>query len=153
MTTHELSPLVAALNMQPHVEGGWYKEEWKASYQIPQSVLPDTYSGPRFSASSTYFLLHAHEISEWHTVLSDELWLWHSGSPVELKLGGNGENPENEEVLILGMDIAAGQSPQVLVPAGVWQTARPLGDEPVLVTCVVAPGFHFDDFKLVSKGE
>lgn len=87
MTTHELSPLVAALNMQPHVEGGWYKEEWKASYQIPQSVLPDAYSGPRFSASSTYFLLHAHEISEWHTVLSDELWLWHSGSPVELKLG------------------------------------------------------------------
>ncbi|CAM4425769.1 cupin domain-containing protein [Paenibacillus xylanexedens] len=153
MTTHELSPLVAALNMQPHVEGGWYKEEWKASYQIPQSVLPDTYSGPRFSASSTYFLLHAHEISDWHTVLSDELWLWHSGSPVELKLGGNGENPENEEVLVLGMDIAAGQSPQVLVPAGVWQTARPLGDEPVLVTCVVAPGFHFDDFKLVSKGE
>lgn len=108
MTTHELSPLVAALNMQPHVEGGWYKEEWKASYQIPQSVLPDTYSGPRFSASSTYFLLHAHEISEWHTVLSDELWLWHSGSPVELKLGGNGENPENEEVLVLGMDILCG---------------------------------------------
>lgn len=98
------------------------------------------------------FSLHAHEVSEWHTVLSDELWLWHSGSPIELKLGGNGDNPENEEVLILGMDIGAGQSPQVLVPAGVWQTARPLGDEPVLVTCVVAPGFHFDDFKLVSKG-
>ena len=88
MTTHELSPLVAALDMQPHVEGGWYKEVWKASYQIPQSVLPEAYSGPRFSASSTYFLLHPHEISEWHTVLSDELWLWHSGSPIELKLGG-----------------------------------------------------------------
>ena len=123
MTTHELSPLVAALNMQPHVEGGWYKEEWKASYQIPSVRSAGYILRPTILGKFHVFPLHAHEISEWHTVLSDELWLWHSGSPVELKLGGNEENPENEEVLVLGMDIAAGQSPQVLVPAGVWQTA------------------------------
>ncbi|MNJ05364.1 hypothetical protein D3C73_1666340 [compost metagenome] len=54
---------------------------------------------------------------------------------------------------MLGLDIAAGQQPQALVPAGVWQAARPLGDEPVLVSCVVAPGFHYDDFRLIDKAE
>lgn len=149
--TKAISPLVMALGMEPHPEGGWYKEMWKANFQIPKPVLPDIYSGPRFAASSTYFLLHPGEFSEWHVVHSDELWLYHSGSPVELKLGGSGEKPGEETVIIVGADVEAGQHPQALVPGTVWQTARPLGDEPVLVTCVVAPGFHFDDFKLIAK--
>lgn len=53
--------------------------------------------------------------------------------------------------MILGLDIAAGQRSQVVIPAGVWQAARPLGEEPVLVSCIVSPEFHFDDFKLIDK--
>lgn len=149
--TMQRSPLVQALDMQPHPEGGWYKETWKAGFQIPQQVLGEAYSGPRHAATAVYFLLHPGEVSAWHTVLSDELWLWHSGSPIQLTLGGTGEQPDAQEEIILGMDVERGQRPQVLVPAKVWQTAKPLGDSPTLVTCIVAPGFHFDDFKLIDS--
>jgi hypothetical protein len=83
--------------------------------------------------------------------LSDEVWFWHSGSPIVLSLGGNGDKPEDVQEVILGLDIAAGQQPQVVVPAGVWQAARTLGAEPTLVSCIVSPEFHFDDFKLIEK--
>ncbi|MCM3129228.1 MULTISPECIES: cupin domain-containing protein [unclassified Paenibacillus] len=154
MTERNLSPLVAALSMEPHPEGGWYKEIWKATYQIPQSVLPGVYSGARPAATSIYFLLHPGEFSDWHVVHSDELWMWHSGSPLELIIGGSGEgDPSQTESFILGPDVVAGQHPQALAPGGQWQMARPLGDEPVLVSCVVAPGFHYDDFRLIQRGE
>lgn len=147
----QLSPIVQALGLQPHVEGGWYKELWKASFEIPQEVLGAPYTGPRFAASSIYYLLHPDEFSEWHTVYSDELWMWHSGSPLLLSLGGTEDEPELRQDIIIGGDVLNGQQPQALVPATEWQRARPLGDEPVLVSCVVAPGFHYDDFKLVKK--
>ncbi|AIQ43359.1 cupin domain-containing protein [Paenibacillus sp. FSL R7-0297] len=151
MTQKEISPLVETLGLQPHVEGGWYKRLWNSSFEIPKETLGGSYSGPRASASSIYFLLHADETSDWHTVLSSEIWLYHSGSPIVLSLGGSGEQPENVTEVILGLDIAAGQQPQVVIPAGVWQAARPLGEEPVLVSCIVSPEFHFDDFKLIDK--
>ncbi len=145
-----LSPLVAAFGLEPHVEGGWFKEIWKSSFEIPKDVLGPRYSGARASASSVYFLLHPGETSEWHKVLSDELWLYHSGGPLLLTLGGDGDKPEAGERIVLGMDVANGQRPQALVPASVWQTATPLGDEPVFVTCIVAPAFHYDDFTLID---
>ncbi|MEK4850259.1 cupin domain-containing protein [Paenibacillus sp. FSL H7-0756] len=151
MTQKEISPLVETLGLQPHVEGGWYKRLWNSPFEIPKDTLGEAYSGPRASASSIYFLLHADETSDWHTVLSSEIWLYHSGSPIVLSLGGNGAEPENVTEVILGLDIAAGQQPQVVIPPGVWQAARPLGEEPSLVSCIVSPEFHFDDFKLIDK--
>jgi len=59
-----LSPLVKLLDMNEHREGGWYKEMWKASFEIPKDILPEQYSGPRFSATSIYFILHGDEISQ-----------------------------------------------------------------------------------------
>ncbi|NEW05020.1 cupin domain-containing protein [Paenibacillus sp. SYP-B3998] len=149
--TKQLSPLVEALQLKQHREGGWYKELWKASFEIPKEVLNEAYSGSRYAATSIYFLLHPDESSDWHTVLSDELWLWHSGSPLVLSLGGTGEHPELTQEIIIGPDVLNGQQAQALVPANVWQKARPLGTEPVFVSCVVAPGFHYDDFKLIAK--
>lgn len=151
MSEKQLSPFVASLGLQPHVEGGWYKELWKSSFVIPQEVLGREYTGVRASASSIYFLLHPDEFSEWHTVLSDEVWMWHAGSPLRLSLGGDGETPGEVTDIILGLDIAAGQQPQAVVPAKVWQSAYPLGNEPVLVSCIVAPAFHYDDFRLIQK--
>lgn len=151
MTQKLISPLVKSFDLQPHIEGGWYKETWKASVDIPQSALGPRYSGVRAAASSVYFLLHPGEVSRWHKVLSDEMWLYHSGGPLKLTLGGDGETPADGETIILGMDVGGGQVPQALVPANVWQTATPLGDEPVFVTCIVAPAFHFDDFTLIKE--
>lgn len=66
-------------------------------------------------ATSIYFLLHPNEFSKWHRVYSDELWLWHAGSPLQLVLGGDGENPGERKEIVLGMDLEKGQVPQALV--------------------------------------
>ena len=81
-------------------------------------------------------------------VRSDELWFWHSGSPLDLRTGGAGAEPSAGTVVVLGGDLGAGQRPQAIVPGGVWQCAAPTGQEPVLVSCVVAPGFDYADFRL-----
>lgn len=93
-----------------------------------------------------YFLLHAGESSAWHRVLSDEIWLAHQGA-VTLELGGDGARPEPSTRVTLGAGFAEGQGPQAVVPARVWQRTLP-GEEDALVTCVVSPGFDFDDFEL-----
>jgi predicted cupin superfamily sugar epimerase len=136
------------LDLAPHEEGGWYRQTWKS----PVSFQPESYPGTRAAATVIYYVLGAGEVSIWHTVRSDELWLWHSGGPLTLTLGGNGERPDEQQSqeLVLGPDLAAGQRPQALVPAGCWQTARPLADEDVLVSCVVAPGFDYADFVVLE---
>ncbi|MEV3920198.1 cupin domain-containing protein [Actinomadura coerulea] len=132
-----------ALDLLPHPEGGWYRETWRSD----ASFTPDGYPGERASATAIYFLLPPGEESIWHTVRSAELWLWHGGGPLTLLLGGDGDRPaETPELIALGADVAAGQAPQAVVPPGVWQAARPSGDEEVLVSCVVSPGFDFEDF-------
>lgn len=149
--TPSLSPLIDLLQLKPHVEGGWFREVWRSTITIPQDALPSVYSGDRQVATSVYFLLHPGEQSDWHVVLSEELWIWQSGGPVRLTLGGSGAVPGETQEIILGIDVASGQQPQALVPASVWQKAEPLGPEPTLFTCIVAPGFDFADFSLIPK--
>jgi predicted cupin superfamily sugar epimerase len=138
------SPVVAALGLEPHPEGGWFRETYRSAH----SFTPDGYPGTRSAATAIYFLLHPGERSRWHVVRSDELWLWHCGGPLELALGGAGPDPGEPRPALLGPDVVAGHRPQILVPGGEWQSARPAGAEPVLVSCVVAPGFDFADFTL-----
>jgi uncharacterized protein len=138
-------PLAARLDLAPHPEGGWYRETWRS----PVTFSPDGYAGPRSAATAIYFLLHPGERSRWHVVRSDELWLWHRGGPLDLRLGGQGDEPGEESPVMLGPDLDAGHRPQALVPGGVWQRAVPAKGEPVLVSCVVAPGFDFADFRLL----
>ena len=78
---------------------------------------------------------------------SDELWLWHGPGRLELSLGGGGAEPGVATPVVLGPDDAA----QVLVPAGVWQAARPLDADEVLVSCFVSPGFDFADWRLAAS--
>jgi predicted cupin superfamily sugar epimerase len=136
--------LAEQLDLAPHPEGGWFRETWRSAV----SFSPEGYDGTRSAATAIYFLLHPGERSAWHVVRSDELWLWHSGGPLELRLGGSGDEPFIEEVVLLGGDVGAGQQPQARVPGGVWQSAAPADNRPVLVSCVVAPGFDFADFRL-----
>jgi predicted cupin superfamily sugar epimerase len=138
--------LADLLDMAPHPEGGWFRETWRS----PVTFAPDGYDGPRSAATAIYFLLHPGEESAWHVVRSDELWFWHSGGPLALRLGGSGDRPGDGPTTLLGGDVAAGERPQVLIPAGVWQAATPTGTEPVLVSCVVSPGFDFADFRLAT---
>jgi uncharacterized protein len=134
--------LAEQLDLRPHPEGGWFRETWRS----PHSFSPPGYEGPRAAATAIYFLLHPGEKSAWHVVRSAELWFWHAGGPLTLRFGGDGEQPAEESTVTLG--VGEGCHPQVLIPAGVWQAAEPADTDFVLVSCVVAPGFEFDDFRL-----
>jgi hypothetical protein len=135
------------LDLAPHPEGGWYRETWRAG----PAWEPAGYPGPRAAATGIYFLLTPGEESAWHRVRSDEVWLWHRGGPLLLSDGGDGAAPAAvPRVATLGPDLAAGQVPQHVIPGGHWQCARPHDAAEVLVSCVVAPGFDFADFTLLS---
>lgn len=146
MTPTAGQDLVEALSLRPHPEGGWFRETWRSE----QSFTPEGYDGARPVATAIYYLLRPGEESRWHTVRSAELWLWHGGGPLRLRLGGNAEAPDELGAvrLTLGGDVVAGERPQLVVPGGVWQCATPAADQPVLVSCVVAPGFDYADFRL-----
>ena len=89
-------------------------------------------------------------MSAWHRVKdAAEVWHFHAGAPLELEhLRGR---RIGRELPLLGIDLAAGERPQIVVPAGWWQTARSLGDW-TLVGCTVAPGFDFAQFELAEPG-
>jgi predicted cupin superfamily sugar epimerase len=151
MTDAELPPWARGLKLQSHPEGGWYAETWRSDRELPAEALPDEYDGPRPLATSIVFLLLPGESSAWHVVRSDELWIHQRGGPLVLGLGGTDPAaPGDPWERTLGTDSSRGQSPQLLVPAGTWQTARPAGPEPVLVACVVAPGFDYADWRLAT---
>ncbi|MGI9602553.1 MAG: cupin domain-containing protein [Acidimicrobiales bacterium] len=142
--------LIERLGLQPHPEGGWYAETWRA----PAA------DGHRPTSTAIYFLLRAGERSHWHRFDADEVWLHHDGDPLVLRLFDEAAD-EGVDVTadggadvserVLGPDIEAGQQPQLSVPAGRWQAAETLGDW-TLVSCVVAPGFEFDGFELAPPG-
>ncbi len=128
----------AALGMTAHPEGGWYRETWRHSEQL---VTP---RGMRSLATSVAFLLRPGERSAWHRVASDELWLWQGGGRVRLTLGGPDDHPVATEPVELGV------GGQLLVPAGIWQSAEPASEQACLVACIVSPGFDFADFELAE---
>jgi uncharacterized protein len=138
---------VALLGLEPHPEGGWFRRTWRSS----TSFAPPGYDGERPTATAIYFLLRPGEQARWHRVRSAELWLWHAGGPLTLRLGGAGDAPGPATSALLGPDVTAGQHPQLVVPEGVWQTAEPAADEQVLVSCVVSPGFDFADWTLEGR--
>jgi predicted cupin superfamily sugar epimerase len=146
----ELPNWARKLDLSPHPEGGWYRETWRSELTVTQSVLPPEYTGPRSAGTAILFLLMPGQQSAWHTVRSAELWLFHRGSPLELEVGVEHDSATTH---LLGSDIEAGEHPQLLVPPGHWQRARPRDDEPSLVSCVVVPGFDFADFELGAASD
>ena len=135
--------LAEMLDLQPHPEGGWFRQTWASPEIVP---LPDGRVRP--TATLIHFLLPAGESSAWHRVASDEIWLAHAGT-VLLELGGSGGQPTPGRQLSVGVEVAAGEVTQALVPAGVWQrTVASAAD--ALVSCLVSPGFDFADFELAG---
>lgn len=135
-----------ALDLLPHPEGGWYRRMWTSPVGVDVGDR-----GSRPTATSIHFLLSPGDGSAWHTVESDEIWMWHSGGPLTLSRAGTGAQPqERPETLVLGPDVAAGQVPQAVVPARTWQRADASAGTETLVSCVVSPGFDFADFRTLT---
>jgi len=126
--------IVAALGLQPHPEGGHYRETFR--HADP--------AGGRGAMTAIYYLLAAGEHSHWHRVDAAEIWHWYAGAPLALTVSANGHDAHAR---ILGPEILGGQHPQLTVDAGVWQTATSLGAW-TLAGCTVGPAFDFAGFEL-----
>jgi predicted cupin superfamily sugar epimerase len=130
--------LIAALDLAPHPEGGWYRRTW----------LAEAATDERPGGSAIYYLLLDGEVSASHRIDATELWHFYDGDPLELSLESS---DGTHDVHVLGPDVAAGQSPQLVVQPGVWQSARPLGRY-TLVGATVTPAFTFQGFELRDRG-
>jgi predicted cupin superfamily sugar epimerase len=126
--------IIDTLGLQPHPEGGWYRETWRA----------EATEGARASGTAIYYLLKAGDVSHWHRVDAAEVWHYYAGGPLSLTVSPNGHDAEAWR---LGPEIMAGQRPQLIVPPGWWQCATSLGAF-TLVGCTVSPGFTFEGFEM-----
>jgi predicted cupin superfamily sugar epimerase len=127
--------LIETLGLSPHPEGGWYRQTWQGP---PNDGRP--------SGTAILFLLREGERSHWHRVDADEIWLFHAGAPLVLSMGNDSAQDH-----LLGPEVLAGQRPQIVVPAGLWQAASSTGAF-TLVSCTVSPGFRFEGFTLAPAG-
>jgi predicted cupin superfamily sugar epimerase len=129
----EAERIIEKLGLQPHPEGGWYRQTW---------VGPER--DGRASGTAILFLLKEGERSHWHRVDADEIWIWNAGAAVMLSLG-----QEMAQDVRLGPEVLGGEVPQAVVPKGWWQAARSTGAWS-LVSCTVSPGFRFEGFELAE---
>jgi hypothetical protein len=132
--------VIHRLALQPHPEGGWYREIHRSSQRV------STARGPRSALTDIYYLLERSQLSRWHVVDADEAWHFHDGAPLQLYL----YDPADRLLTapLLGTP-AADREPTAVVPAGTWQAARSQG-EYSLAGCSVAPGFEFSGFRYVA---
>lgn len=137
------SEFVSQLQLQPHHEGGWYKE----IYRSPNTI--DANGKARSVLTGIYFLLEENKMSRWHAVDADEVWHFYGGDALELFVA----SPDFSEVKTIRLDeISNGAAPVYVVPKGWWQAARSTGRF-TLVGCNVAPGFEFAGFRFATDEE
>lgn len=170
--TKDAAYWIEKLRLEPHPEGGFYRQTYRADLVLPAESLPPNFAGPRSAATAIYFLLEAGEFSAFHRLRSDELWHFYLGASLLVHVIEDGGSYSKIE---LGSDPEAGEVFQAVVRAGCWFTSelrindgemkdgemkdgRMKHDEPndrkpfALVGCTVAPGFDFEDFELAERG-
>ena len=130
--------IILQLGLKPHPEGGHYRETFRDER---------TDAAGRAASTAIYFLLAEGERSRWHRIDAVEIWHYHAGAPLELRIADDA----GDRALLIGANLTAGEMPQVVVPAQAWQAAESRGDW-TLVSCTVAPGFQFEGFELAPPG-
>ncbi len=132
--------IVQRLDLAPHPEGGFFRETFR-------DVKVD--AGGRARSTAIYFLLPQGVVSRWHRVDAAEAWHWYRGAPLRLSHTGGAATPDiaRSDHVTLGADLLAGERPQHVIAANLWQQAQSLGPW-TLVGCTVAPGFQFEGFEM-----
>ncbi len=139
---------IRLLGLEPHpTEGGFFRETYRSTESVGAEALPGRYGADRRFGTSIYYLLRTGSVSRMHRLASDEVYHFHMGDAVEmlrLRPGGGGE------VVTIGVDLEAGERPQVVVPGGVWQGSRLATSGAhgfALMGTTVAPGFEYSDYE------
>jgi predicted cupin superfamily sugar epimerase len=142
---------IKTLELQPHPEGGYYRQTYASDERLSAVLLPERFTGDRFVSTAIYFFLEGKDYSAFHRIKSDELWHFYTGAGLHIYV----IHPDGRgEVLLLGNDVASGYRFQQVVKAGCWFASRPATENSFsLVGCTVAPGFDFADFEMAKEGE
>lgn len=142
---------IEKLGLQPHPEGGYFKEIYRSAEIILPEGLPRRLSKERSVSTSIYFLLEGKQVSKFHRLKSDELWHFYDGSGIRIHIIDDKGNLSN---VVLGKDIDNGEVFQTVIPAGYWFAAEIITKISfALIGCTVAPGFDFEDFQLADRKE
>lgn len=134
------------LDLRPHTEGGFFTETYRSKVNIEASALPIGYTGDRRTATSIYYLLRSEDIRKMHRIKSDELWYFHQGSPMKVhSIDCAGKKTSK----ILGSNPTKAEKFYIEIPANTIFAAEVMQpDSFSLVSCVVSPGFEYEDFEL-----
>ncbi|CAA9508619.1 MAG: FIG018171: hypothetical protein of Cupin superfamily [uncultured Solirubrobacterales bacterium] len=130
--------MIERLSLEPHPEGGHFRETFR---HLPAD-------GGRGAMTSILYLLRDGETSAWHRVDAAEVWHFHAGAALVLAIAADGHTVTSRR---LGTDLAAGELPQIVVPANAWQSARSTGPW-TLVGATVGPAFDPAGFELAPSG-
>ena len=141
---------IEKLDLQPHSEGGYFRETYRSGETISRHALPERFNGDRVLSTCIYYLLKESQYSAFHTIQQDEIWHFYEGAPLVLHI----LTPNNSyRTINLGRNPETGESLQAIVEAGSWFAASVNDNASYsLVGCTVAPGFDFADFKLADRG-
>lgn len=142
---------IRELGLKPHPEGGHYRETYRADEKVGGAALPKRYGSARAFSTAIYFLLENGQASRFHRLRSDEIWHYHTGSPLALYM----LSPAGRlRTVRLGPCPEAGERFQAIVPKGTWLGARLKdGGQYALTGCTTSPGFDFRDFKLGDRDD
>jgi uncharacterized protein len=145
---HNVDYWINHLELQPHPEGGYFKENYRSSEIIPSAALPDRFDGYRSFSTAIFFLLRSEDRSVFHRIKSDEVWHFYQGSTLLIYV-----LQENElKIHKVGSDLEKGESLQVVIPANCWFGAHVAKENSfALCGCTVAPGFDFRDFEMADR--
>ncbi|MDQ6997167.1 MAG: cupin domain-containing protein [Mariprofundus sp.] len=144
----QVSTWIEQLDLEKHPEGGWYREIYRSSEQMPSEGLPARFEGERAFCTCIYFLLSGDEFSALHRIKQDELWHFYAGDGLTVHvIDKAGVYAEKK----LGPRLDQGESFQQVVEAGDWFGASLSAGGYALVGCTVAPGFDFDDFEMPGR--
>jgi len=146
---NEIEQLVDKLQLQPHPEGGFFRETYRSDLYIPAPWEKDNASSRRSLCTAILFLITSGNFSAFHRIRSDECWHFYSGQPLLV----HQLSPEGSYSCIrLGNKVQEGQVFQHVVPAGYWFASEVETESGfALVGCTVAPGFDFADFELAER--
>ena len=145
----EIAKIIANLDLQPHPEGGYFKETYRSNGVIDENNLENEFVGKRNYSTAIYFLLTSDTFSAFHSINQDEIWHFYKGSPIRLHIIST---EGDYSTVIIGNDFAKEQLPQYVVKAKDWFAAEVIDDRSYsLVGCTVSPGFDFRDFELPRR--
>lgn len=145
----KIEQLIKQYDLQPHPEGGWYRQTYRSNEFVPAAALPGRFGADRVFSTAIYFLLEKGSFSAFHKIKSDECWHFYAGDPLQVFVI---DRADDLKIITLGNDGNKGERFQCIVPANCWFASRPAaGSEYSLVGCTVAPGFEFEDLELADE--